>query len=103
MFDIPQIVQGPALEVLLFFSESSPAIDLCPSGDARAYVTANRIGGEYFPKGLVEFDAMGTRTDYGHAAFEDIQELGQLIEAVAAKKFTDMGYADIVRLGGLAR
>src|ERR1019366_9044422 len=73
-------------------------VDLRPAGDAGAHAVALAVIGNLFAEGFDELGALGAGADDGHLAFEDVEELGQLVEADGAKKAADFGDAGIVLL-----
>ena len=81
------VVDIPHIEFKFFFpAEAVSAIHLCPSGDAGAhFVAAGLLGG-------VErqvFYKQWARTDKTHVAFDDVDELGEFVQAGGADKFAN--------------
>ena len=78
MVDIPNVVVK-----LLFPGEGIATVDLSPSSDAGKYfVAASLLGG-------ISLQVLGeqwSRTDYAHLTTEDIEELGELVQASGAKE-----------------
>ena len=64
-------------------------LDLGPARDARAHGMAFVVAGHLFPQPLDNLGALGPRTYQTHLSPQDVQQLGQLIDPVAAQIAAD--------------
>ncbi len=90
---------GHGLEVAGF---TAPALHLGEAGDAGLEGVALHVAGDEAAVLLVVVDGVGARTDEAHLTAEDVEELGQFIEAPAAQDATEGCDAGIIA-GGLAQ
>ena len=71
---------------------------LCQPGDARLGKLTNGIAFDDFGKLLIVINEMGAGADDAHLAFEDVEELGHLIDAALAKEIATSEDSGIVHL-----
>lgn len=88
MVDIPYII----LE-LLFPGDGISAMALCPSGNTRPDFMATHLFGCIQRKVL---DQQWSRPDERHVAFQDIDELGQLVDGCRTHETSDFGESVLV-------
>jgi hypothetical protein len=98
--------QGPVADVehivLEAFSEgglSAEAVDLCPSGESGLGVVSEHVSWDVGAETFDEFRAFRAWTDEGHLAEEDVEELGEFVEAGFAEESSDGGGSRVV-VGG---
>ena len=88
VIDIPY-VEGE----LVLPGEGVAPVHLCPAGDAgEDFVAARLLGGV----AVEVLDQQRARTDQAHLAFEDVEELGQFIQAGGAQEAPEAGEALLV-------
>src|SRR5262245_35529647 len=89
--DVVQVVLDPLLDRRV----TAPAVELGPTGDPRLHLVAQHVAGDALAKVLDEARALRARADQAHLAPQDIEELGQLVEARPAQEDADGGAARI--------
>lgn len=77
------------------FGFAAQAVDLGPAGDAGFDLVPQHVALDEFAVLLVVRDRMGTRADDAHAALQDVDELGQLVERGFADERAERGNAAI--------
>src|SRR3981081_3272616 len=77
------------------------AVYLGPPGDARLHFVSNHVTGYLAAIVLVHRDGVWAGPDDAHGAFEDIEELRQLIERGPANEGAHPGDALVAAAGGL--
>src|SRR5579863_2612174 len=91
VFDVPEVMEGPSPILEFGFGWASPAVDLCPTGDPGFDRVAHHIGAHFLLQGLIEVEAVWSGADNGHIVGQDIEELGQLVEAIFSKELAQAG------------
>ena len=82
MVDIPDVIGE-----LLLPAQGIAAVDLGPAGDARLHLHASRL------EGVVERQVthqQGPRADDAHVAAQHVDELGELVDGVAANAYQNL-------------
>ena len=74
------------------------AVDLGITGETGLDAQAHGKFGEFADVLFGEFRALGARADDGHFTFQDIDQLGQLVQARGADEMADLGDA-VIALG----
>src|SRR5580692_11602001 len=100
MFDIPEVMEGPSPILEFGFGRAAPAVDLCPAGDPGFDGVAHHIGTHFSLQGLIEVETVWSGAHNGHIVGKDIEELGQLVEAVFSEKLAQAGDAIVALNGG---
>jgi hypothetical protein len=72
------------------------AVHLGPAGDARLDLVPDHVGLDDLPVLLVVRDRVRARPDDAHAALQDVEELRQLVERVAAQEGAEGRHPRIV-------
>src|SRR5690606_6579651 len=81
VFDIEEVVLEPFAEGCV----ASEAVDLGPTGHTGLDVLSEHVAAPVFAEALDEFGALGAGADEGHVALEDVEELGEFVEAGSAE------------------
>src|SRR5439155_26107427 len=84
------------LVALLDGRVAAPAVDLSPAGDPRLDVVAQDVARHAPSELLDEARPFGPGPDEAHVATQDVEELGQLIEARPTQEDADSGSPRIV-------
>lgn len=74
-------------------------VDLGPAGDAGEDGVAVAVEGDLLGEGFDELGAFGARSDDGHVAPEDVEELGEFVDAEFAEPAAEGGDAGVVAGG----
>lgn len=74
------------------------AVHLSVAGQSRLDLQTKREGGDRLAVLFRDLGAFGARTDDGHIALEDVEELREFVEADGANELADRGDAVVVRL-----
>src|SRR5262249_53962003 len=103
--DVVDIVLDSPCHLLRCFRLTPAATDLCPAGDSRPHSVAGRVPVEYqFQRQVTlvrpEFRSLGPnrmrpRADKGHVATQNVEQLGQFVEAGAPEKPADLRYPPV--------
>ena len=83
VLDVRQVTRDPVFDLVQGFRFTAPSVHLSPAGDARFDAMAESIPGNNISKQLVlrlGVGRMGTRSNQRHVAFEDVQQLRQLVQ-----------------------
>src|SRR4029077_16963190 len=96
--NVPEVIFDASLDQGRCGRSSPEPMDLRPTGQSRFDALAEGV----VPNDLVElavvWDGMGARSRQGHAAFENIEQLGRFVDASPSQPFANAGYTAVDRL-----
>src|SRR5688572_12407980 len=91
---VPQILEvifDPAMHVFELAGFAAATVHLCESSDSRWHFMADHVALDQPAILLIMRDRMRSWTDEAHVALEHVDELGQLVNGVAAQPTPDRG------------
>jgi len=94
VFDVVEVVLE--FDEAVFDGFAIGVVDLCPAGESGFDDVAGFVIGHAVGDFLDEYGALGTGSDDGHLAFEDVYELGEFVDAGFAEELPEIGDAAVV-------
>ncbi len=91
--DVPEVAVDSAFELVVGGDAAPEAGDLCIAGDAGLNAVTVHVVGHLIGIFLGVPEHVGTGANDGHVAYQDVPELGNLIEVALAKELSKPGDA----------